>query len=101
VSIEKTFGPYELEQDTYSEPMPRTVRQLYSIPGYIHSGDPERHIHRTVFAALTDALRAAGVELGTYDRRIVAWLAGWEPSAVQVLIGLITRAHAAGGGPDA
>ncbi len=44
--------------------------------------------------ALLGALAAARVELGTYDRRIVGWLAGWEPEVVQVVIGWIERAHA-------
>jgi len=36
------------------------------------------------------------MELGVYDRRIVAWLADWEPSTLTVIAGLITRAHEAG-----
>lgn len=47
---------------------------------------------------LLAALQQAGVELGACDRRIVAWLAGWEPYLVQVVIGWIERAHAAGMG---
>jgi hypothetical protein len=45
---------------------------------------------------LEDACRAAGAELGKWDHRIVVWLAGWEPSAVAVIAGLITRAHESG-----
>ena len=41
---------------------------------------------------ITDACGAAGVELGAYDRRIVPWLAGWEPQTCAVVAGLITRA---------
>jgi hypothetical protein len=37
------------------------------------------------------------VRLGAYDRRILAWLAGWEPDTVQVVVGPIGRA--AQGGP--
>jgi hypothetical protein len=36
------------------------------------------------------------VELGAYDHAIVQWLAGWEPSTVAVMAGLISRAHEAG-----
>lgn len=46
---------------------------------------------------LCEALSAAGVELGTWDHRIVQWLAGWEPSTCAVIAGLIARAHQAGG----
>jgi hypothetical protein len=41
---------------------------------------------------LEDACRAAGVELGRWDERIVVWLAGFEPSTVAVIAGLILRA---------
>ncbi len=38
----------------------------------------------------------AGVELGAYDRRILDWLAGWEPCTVRTLASLLRRARAAG-----
>lgn len=41
---------------------------------------------------LLSALNAAGVELGEYDRTIVDWLAGWEPSTCAVVAGFIVRA---------
>jgi hypothetical protein len=37
-----------------------------------------------------------GVELGAFDVRILNWLAGYEAATVQVVIGLISRAYAAG-----
>ena len=37
----------------------------------------------------------SNVELGAWDRRIVEWLAGWEPSTVAVVCGLIRRARTA------
>jgi hypothetical protein len=43
---------------------------------------------------LEEACRAARVQLGAYDSRILVWLAGWEPWACAVVAGLITRAHA-------
>ena len=43
---------------------------------------------------LEDACTAAGVELGAFDREILLWLAGWTPSTVAVLAGLISRAGA-------
>lgn len=45
---------------------------------------------------LREALAGAGVDLGAYDHRIVAWLAGWEPQMCAVIAGLITRASQAG-----
>ncbi len=45
-------------------------------------------------AMLTDACAAAGVELGAYDRRILRWLAGWEPTTCAVVAGIIARAAA-------
>jgi cell division protein YceG involved in septum cleavage len=43
-------------------------------------------------AILRDLLAAAGVELGAYDERIAAWLAGWEWSTVTVIASWIQRA---------
>jgi hypothetical protein len=39
----------------------------------------------------------SGVALGAHDRRILDWLAGYEPSTVAVICGLISRARAQGG----
>ena len=48
-------------------------------------------------ANMTDLETAlAGVELGAYDKRIIAWLAGYEPATVAVVCGLISRAREAG-----
>jgi hypothetical protein len=48
-------------------------------------------------ANLSDlAAELSGVQLGAYDKRIIDWLAGWEPSTVTVICGLIKRARAAG-----
>ena len=41
---------------------------------------------------LARALEGAGVELGAYDERIAAWLAGWEPHTVAVIASWVTRA---------
>lgn len=42
--------------------------------------------------ALLDACARAGVQLGEYDRRIIAWLAGWEAQTCAVVAGIILRA---------
>jgi hypothetical protein len=41
---------------------------------------------------LTDACEAAGVELGEYDRRVVAWMARFEPQSCQAVAEIIRRA---------
>ncbi|GAA1977197.1 hypothetical protein [Kitasatospora viridis] len=43
---------------------------------------------------LLDTLRAAGVELGAYDRRIANWLSGWEWSTVATITSWVARASA-------
>lgn len=96
MSTGKTFGPYEVEQDTYSEPMPQQVRRMHEIPGYIRPGDPDRRVRTAVYGALIGVCKTSGVELGTYDREILAWLAGFESSAAQVVVGLVARAYATG-----
>ena len=40
----------------------------------------------------------AGIELGTWDRRIVEWMAGWDASTVLTVASWIARARAAGPG---
>lgn len=47
-------------------------------------------------AMLAAACRAAGVELGEYDERIVRWLADWPDAYAAVVAGLIERAFQAG-----
>jgi hypothetical protein len=43
--------------------------------------------------------RALGpIDIGTWDRRIVAWLAGLDTSTVRTLASLIVRARDLGGG---
>lgn len=80
------YGPYETEAATRGEPLPSAVSGL-------HNRDL---VGETMLAHLTAACEAAGVELGAFDLRILRWLAGWEPSTVQVIIGLISRAFASG-----
>jgi hypothetical protein len=44
-------------------------------------------------AALHEPL--ANIELGTYDERILAWLAGWDDPTVMTIASLLHRARAA------
>lgn len=81
-------GPYETE------------RQARADVGWIYA--ESQHSYRpgalgeVNLAFLREACELAGVNLGTYDSRILAWFANWEPQTCAVLVGLITRAHAAG-----
>jgi hypothetical protein len=75
--------------------MPKAVSALRD-EGAVKSGDPDRVVRGAKEAALLQACEAAGVELGTYDRAVIAWLSDWETSTVQAVIGLITRAGTAG-----
>jgi hypothetical protein len=75
--------PYETERQAAD-----AARHIYdSPPGTGAWGDGNLRL-------LEDACRAAGVQLGAYDTRILVWLTGWEPSTCAVIAGLITRAHA-------
>jgi len=93
-------GPYDTELEALVEPMPRELRALRD-SGRVRSGDPDRLVMGTVYRHIVEACDAAGVELGEFDRRTLAWLAGWETATAQVVIGLIVRAHASGVGTGA
>ena len=68
--------------------------------------DTERQAHADVAAVghgksalrrhLVAACTESGVPLGDFDLQIIDWLADWEPETVQVIAGLIRRAHQAG-----
>jgi hypothetical protein len=56
---------------------------------------PEGFLPRVVLErVLEDAL--AGIALGAYDRRIAAWVAGWDASTVLTVASWVTRARAEG-----
>lgn len=83
-------GPFGSEREVLGHPAVRAVYAAStpsSRPGVLAEGN-----HRM----LLETLEAAGVELGEYDARIVAWLAKWEPQTCAVVAGLITRAAAGG-----
>jgi hypothetical protein len=42
------------------------------------------------------AAECSGIRLGAYDKRIIEWLANYEPFTVAVICGLISRARQAG-----
>ena len=82
-------GP--IETDPQPDPAWLARRRVYPYT------DEVRALHRREDAAiLLDELASAGVELGTHDRRQVAWLAGWEYETLVTIASWVKRAHAAG-----
>ncbi len=87
-------GPYESERDTWDEPMVREatrLREQAPVAGY-----PYRAAREEMLRHLLGACQQCGVHLGAYDRQKLEWLCRWEPSTVQVVIGLVGRAYEAG-----
>lgn len=77
------FGPYATESEAIAD-----SRDVTCLPPGVGAWD------RAIVAKVHEVCSASGVELGDYDERIVRWLARWEPQAVQVIVGLISRAGA-------
>lgn len=67
-----------------------TERQAIEATGQ-RGWEPDTYEARNELALL-EACAAAGVHLGAYDRRVLAWLAGWEPQTVAAIAGIILRA---------
>ncbi|BEL07857.1 hypothetical protein Q0Z83_060480 [Actinoplanes sichuanensis] len=84
------FGPYDTETQAAAEPLATEVR---AVP---LSNKPGGVVAALQLSHLREACTDAGVELGRFDARILAWLATYEATTVQVVVGLISRAHAAG-----
>lgn len=72
-------GPYETEAEVLSLP---DVRAAYSALRM-------QEVNRL---ALSNALHAAGVNLGSYDLSVLDWLTNWEPQTCAVIAAWITRA---------
>ena len=86
----ETIGPIETEREALGLP---AVRAIFDAA----DRDPrDAALRHHAHAMLISACVSAGVELGGYDRRILLWLAGFEPQACAVVAGLIGRAHDAG-----
>lgn len=81
----KVYGPYDTEAELRQDCAWSRGRRPVA-GGHV---EPNR-------GRLLQALAEAGVRLGERDARTVDWLAGWEPETVQVIVGLISRAHQAG-----
>lgn len=78
----KVFGPYATEREAIAD-----SRDVLDLP-------PSTEWDRATVRKMQAVCAEAGVELGEYDERIIRWLAKWEPQAVQVIVGLISRAGA-------
>jgi hypothetical protein len=81
-------GPFETEAEARAVP---AVRAAYDA-----ARDRRGAMDAANLGMLLDAAEVAGITLGAYDRRIVGWLAGWEPQSCAVVAGLVTRAYMAG-----
>ena len=83
-------GPSDTERQVHHTPAVRAVYTAFDAdPG---TGKLAPHNQQM----LLSACEAAGIELGTYNRRMLGWLAGWESATCAVIASLITRAA---GGP--
>ena len=83
-------GPFETERQALDTLAVRAVFTAFeAAPGQGRMQPPN-------LAMLRAACEGADVELGAYDLRILAWLAGWEPQVCAVVAGLITRASSHG-----
>ena len=83
-------GPFETEREARELPAVQAVYEAFRAdPGV---GRMAPHNHRM----LDEACAAARIGLGAFDRRVLAWLSGYEPETCAVVAGLITRAYEAG-----
>jgi hypothetical protein len=89
-------GPYETSDEVRRLPAVRAVYDaMRDAPGPGTGKDECEEL-------VTAACEKAGITLGTYDARIIRWLANWDPETCAVVAGLIARAYKAGkaAGPD-
>jgi len=97
MSEQKAHGPYRTEAEALADAAPLIAAERAVDPGNRPMTDAIRDARlQARIRHLAHALVDAGVELGDYDRRIAAWLCDWEDATLQVLVGWIERAHAAG-----
>lgn len=95
ITPETATGPYQTEAQASAEAMPRQIAEIWEHGGVV-SGDPDGVLRNVRYAGMVNACLGAGVELGKYDARILAWLSRGETEVCQVIIGLVARAYAAG-----
>jgi hypothetical protein len=78
--------PFESESQALATPAIQAVYRAYDV-GTTSLRDAAADL-------LLSACEKAGVTLGAYDRRILVWLAGFEPQAATAVAGVIVRAAA-------
>lgn len=83
-------GPFETARQALDTPAVRAVFTTFE------AAPAQGRMQPPNLAMLRAACEGADVKLGTYDLRILAWLAGWEPQICAVVAGLITRAGSRG-----
>jgi hypothetical protein len=76
-------GPYEAEYEAAAE-----VRDVYA--GYHKRGVMRAKTLDRLLRTCSDY----GLEVGSYDREVLRWIAGQRPEAAQVIVGLVHRAAA-------
>lgn len=93
ITITRPRKATAMDPDKYGDPLGPIPAGPISYPGPL--GVPgEDRAREELLSVLADA----GVELGEYDARIAAWLAGWEWSTVATIAGWIKRANRPGDG---
>lgn len=79
-------GPFESESQALATPAVQAVYRAYDV-GTMSLRDGAADL-------LLSACERAGVTPGAYDRRILIWLAGFEPQVAAAVAGVIVRAAA-------
>jgi hypothetical protein len=79
-------GPFETEGQALAAPAVQAVYRAYDV-GITSLRDGAADL-------MLSACEKAGVRLGAYDRRILIWLAGFEPQAAAAVAGVIVGAAA-------
>lgn len=94
-----TLGPFDHEQDVIALPQVQAIHDITrKVTGAI-TREVREYVEGRCSALVTDECVRAGVTLGAYDARLVAWLGTWGPEECAVFAGLIQRAHEAGRRP--
>ena len=84
-----TTGPFQTEAEAQAA-------SLYARTTAEWGHERVKSIAGLNLADLGGTCERARVEVGTYDLRVIEWLAQYEPATVKVIAGLISRAHEAG-----
>jgi hypothetical protein len=88
-----TSGPLETEQQARALPEVQAVYAGFrKLTGQVIVGGMDA----PNLAMLEDACSRSGVVTGAFERRILAWLAGYEPETVAVVVRLVEGAYEAG-----